>query len=432
MTLFLIETAAIGVAVAAFMATAHFRARDPLHPAFVIGPMLLFLYVGVPLFLIQADGFFGYLTQDQLAFAQAVNLAGVCALGGGILVGARGTCFSAGRPHAEPEPRLAVLAIAIGLVGVGGFIAGILEVGGFENAYGRVYGGGWSDSGYARELYHLTISAILLLFASGEVKRRRWMWLWIALFSIPFVVHGTLGARRGPTFVVLVAVLSGWYFMRGTRPPAWAMLVGGTAVGVLLLLLVSNREKIYVGSSFELSGSPTKYIEPGGGNEFLFGSGAIVTTSQLQSFAWGGRYATVLFIRPIPRSLWPTKYDDATQWFGTNIEVNLGIDSDEFIRVLGWRPTVGAAPGVVADMWIEFAWGGVAVLFLIGLLYGRTWAAAVTSGGRASVMYGALLSLSLYLILQTVEAMLFRSLVIVVPAWLAWRSCGAVHPRTRL
>lgn len=427
MMLFLIETGAIVVAVVGTMATAYVRARDPLHPAFVLGPMLLFLYVGVPLYLLQGDGFFGYLTDEQAVFAQAINLAGVCALCGGILVGGRGVRFAEGACAAATGARVEPIAFFLGAMGLAGFVAGILGVGGFENAYGRGYGGGWSDSGYARELYHLTISAILLLFATGEVGRRGRAWLWIGLFAAPFLIHGTLGARRGPTFVIVVAVVAGSYLMRRTRPALGIVLAGGAALGVLLLVLVSNREHIYIGSDFELSGNPKTYIDAGGGNEFLYGAGAIVATTKLNSFSWGGRYATVLLIRPIPRAFWPTKYEDAARWFGKNIEVNLGIDGDEFIRVLGWRPTIGAAPGIIADMWIEFAWGGLAVLFLIGFAYGRTWRAAVMSASGASLAYAALLCLSLYLVLQTFEAMAFRFLVIVVPAWIALKLVGAAR-----
>ncbi|HUL59764.1 MAG TPA: hypothetical protein VLU43_10835 [Anaeromyxobacteraceae bacterium] len=426
MMLFYAETACIALALLVAVAAEYLRTRDTLHPLLVLGPMLLFLYVLLPAYLDATHGFFGYLSDDHLALAQGVNLLGVLAIVAGVMVGGRGAVYAPRPPQPQPHAaRLTVAALVLGLLGVAGFVAGIVEVGGFTSAYGQRYGGGWSESGYARELYHLTIPALLMLLAAGAGRRSRAAWLWVGLFALPLAVHGALGARRGPLFVVLVTVLAGRYLIRRERPRAWAVLAGGAALGVLLLLLVANRDKIYIGSELDLDASPTEYIEAGGGNEFIYGAGTIVATQETNGFAWGGRYATVFFVRPVPRAVWPSKYEDAARWFGTNIEVNLGIDVNAFSHVLGWRGAIGAAPGVIADMWVEFAWGGVLALFAIGFLYGYVWKRSVESGGLATVVYSCLLCLSLYLVMQTLEAMAFRFLVMVVPAWIAWRLSAA-------
>jgi hypothetical protein len=111
----------------------------------------------------------------------------------------------------------------------------------------------------------------------------------------------------------------------------------------------------------------------------------------------------------------------------------MGVDVDAFTHVLGWRGAFGAAPGIVADMWLEFAWGGLVALFLIGFLYGRAWSRCVKRGGLAVVVYGSLLCLSLYLVMQTLEAMAFRFLIMAVPSWIAWRfAAGARRRRASL
>jgi hypothetical protein len=318
-------------------------------------------------------------------------------------------------------PRLGRAAVVLGIVGVVGFAAGIISVGGFGAAYGTSYGGGWSESGYVRELYHLTIPAILMLLASGEVKRSFSAKLWLVLFALPLLLHGVLGARRGPLFVVLVTMVAGRFLIRNERPRAWMVLGGGALLGMLLLLVVANRNKIYIGSDLNLEMSPTSYMEAGGGNEFIYGAGTVVAVADRDLFTWGGRYATVFFVRPVPRSLWPNKYQDAAVLFGTNIETNLGIDIDVLENVLGWKGAIGAAPGIVSDMWFEFGWGCAVALFLIGYLYGKGWANCVNRGGCSVITYGALLCLSLYLVMQTLEAMAFRYLFMAIPTWFAWR-----------
>lgn len=431
MTEFYLATGVIAAAVSLAIFVALVAIRDSLHPALVLGPMLLFLYVGMPLYLYANEGFFGYLTESQLGFVQMVNMAGVLAIVAGLLAGGRKGVFRPGPMKWDVDgARLARAAVVLGCLGVVGFAWGIFSVGGFRAAYGISYGGGWSESGYLRELFHLTIPAILMLLASGEVKRSFSARLWLVLFALPLLLHGALGARRGPLFVVLVTVLLGRYLIRNERPRAWLVLVGGTLLGILLLLVVANRSRIYIGSDLNLEMSPTSYMETGGGNEFIYGAGTVIAVNERNLFTWGGRYATVFFVRPIPRAIWPNKYQDAAVLFGTNIETNLGIDVDVLENVLGWRGAIGAAPGIVGDMWFEFGWASVVALYLIGFWYGRAWNRCVTLGGVSVLTYGALLCLSLYLIMQTLEAMAFRFLFMVVPTWIAWRRVARAPRRT--
>ena len=222
--------------------------------------------------------------------------------------------------------------------------------------------------------------------------------------------------------MVIVVCVAAWFLVRNARPSGWKVLGGGAALGLLLLFVFANRNQIFIGSSFDLEGSPIEYIQGGReGNEFIYGSGTIIAADVAGRFSWGGRYAQVFFIRPIPRAIWPAKYQVGEEIFGVNIEQNMGVDIDLMTDVVGWRGAVGAAPGIVADMFLEFSWGMVVALFLIGLLYGRAWRACVTRCGRASVTYGMLLCLSLYMVMQTLEAVSFRFLLMEVFMMVAWR-----------
>jgi hypothetical protein len=57
----------------------------------------------------------------------------------------------------------------------------------------------------------------------------------------------------------------------------------------------------------------------------------------------------------------------------------------------------------------------------LGLLYGFVWKRAVTRGGPWTAQYVILSALSIYLIMQTMEAVIFRSLLLSLPCWITWR-----------
>jgi len=425
MTLFFLYTAGIVALVLAAAYSGVRGQRDTLHPGLVIGGMLLFLYAYMPMRLYLENGFFGYITEDQLGFAQLVNLCGVGALVGGVTAGAWGGLFrEADVQLPRRGGRIYAAGLVVGLAGVLGYVIGIVATGGFSEAYGRAYGGGWSESGYVRELFLMTAPAILLILASGQLGHRPLRWWWVVLFGAPLLIQGLLGARRGPTFVVLVTVLAGYYLIRARRPALVTVLAGGSALGLLMLFLVSNRESIYLGSDFRFENEAGKVLDAGAGNEFIYGAGSVVTANEVGQYFWGGRYATVLFVRPIPRSLWPGKYEFAKRTFGADVEVNMGVDYDAMAHVMGWVGAIGAAPGLVADMFMEFSWGMVAVLFLIGYFFGRSWRNSVMRGGIWIVVYGVALSLSVYLVMQTLEAFIFRLLFMLAPVWWAARYAG--------
>jgi hypothetical protein len=72
-------------------------------------------------------------------------------------------------------------------------------------------------------------------------------------------------------------------------------------------------------------------------------------------------------------------------------------------------------------MWLEFWWFSFLVLFLIGWFYGMVWRKAVSRGGLWTISYTLMSALSVYLVMQTLEAMAFRFLFMVAAAWLVWK-----------
>jgi hypothetical protein len=422
-----------GLAVLTLIGLAWVMYRDSFHPVIYIGPMLVFLYSFLPLYLslTQREELRAYLADDDLIYVQILNGLGAICLCTGILLGSGSAPGNrAPRPWLptdEIRRRLAGAAVFLGLIGLAAYVYMLANVGGFGGAYGRAYGGVWADTGYIRDLLYLTITALVLLLAARTGRRlSRVDWAWLLLFASPWLVHGLLGARRGPTFMVLVALFAGWHLMRFRRPPLTTTTVAGLSLGLLLLFLVAHRDQIYLGSEFAFEQDVQSYaFEVDSGNEFIYGAGAILHADAIGEYSWGRRYATVLLVRPIPRVLWPSKYEDAAAVLGApSIETNLGVGTDALHETLGWTGATGAAPGIVADMWIEFWWASPLVLLCIGWCYGRIWSKAVTRGGIWATIYCLMFSLSVFLVMQTLEAMIYRLLLLAVPGLLAWWYAG--------
>jgi len=430
LSFFVFLAVATGGIVLAFIWLAYKRSRDSLHPMMYLGLLLFYLYSYLPINLVRQDAerLQSYLSVQQLDYVQFINLAGAFCICAGVLYGAKKVSFQAAAQQSWVLPpnikrRLKNAAIVCGILGVLGFVYGISQVGGFVAAYGEAYGGGTSASGYTREAILLTLPALIWLMVSQlNQKISPQTWAWIGIFAAPLLMHGLLGARRGPTAMVLIASVVGWYFVRFKRPRLAAVLAGALVLGTLLMFLVANRGNIYLGSDFEFEGTSSYASEVSSGNEFIYGSGVILHADITESYMWGRRYFTIFFIRPIPRFLWPSKYQDASRILGIpDLEVNLGTGGENFIGPLGWAGAIGSAPGIVADMWLEFWWFSFLALFLIGWFYGMVWRKAITRGGLWTISYILMAALSVYMVMQTLEAMAFRFLFMFAAAWLIWK-----------
>jgi hypothetical protein len=212
--------------------------------------------------------------------------------------------------------------------------------------------------------------------------------------------------------------------VRARRPRFGAALLGGLAVGLLLLFLLANRNHIYLGSDFAFTGAGAAHtfeVEPG--NEFVFGAGAALNAKALDNFMWGRRYFVVLFVRPVPRSLWPTKYADAARFL--NIPSLDHVEKDprltDFSSTIGWSGAIGSAPGGIFDLWIEFWWAYLFAVLAIGWGFGLGYRKALSQGGFWMALYALMTALSIYFVMQSLEAFAFRLLLLAAVMWLGWR-----------
>jgi len=400
---------------------AYAGSRDVFHPLIFLSPMLVFLYGWMPMKLDASGGLAGYFQRDQLVFVQFWNALGVlCFVLGCLSVGCRIPRVATPGKQSERVGRTLLWGGTItGMAGLAAWSISIINVGGLREAFSRAYSGGWDDSGYIRDGTLLMYPGFLLVALAIALWRVRISSLaLLALFIAPWIIQAWYTSRRGPTFMIAVVLAMTWYLNRGTRPPLLLTAGAGVLVGLLMLFLVSNRGAIYMGSDSELTTEVTDIVETADtGNEYIYGAGSMLSAEQTRKFFAGKRYLAEVLIRPIPSAVWPNKYED----FGLPELTHNAGTAEGLTETLGWAGADGAAPGFIADLWVEFRWFSMPTLWLLGRLYGRFWRNAQLKGGPWVAQYIVVASLSVYLVMQTMEAVIFRFLLMSLPIWLTWR-----------
>jgi VIT1/CCC1 family predicted Fe2+/Mn2+ transporter len=99
---------------------------------------------------------------------------------------------------------------------------------------------------------------------------------------------------------------------------------------------------------------------------------------------------------------------------------NAGLPTRELANTVGWVGAYGAAPGLVADLWVELWWLGMLALFGVGWIYGRSWRKGIVQGGPWIPCFGVLTALSVYLVMQGLDAMGFRALLMLAGSTAVW------------
>ncbi len=190
-----------------------------------------------------------------------------------------------------------------------------------------------------------------------------------------------------------------------------------------MLFVYSQRRYVYLGSEGEVKTErvldtvvPDR-LSPG--NTYVYSSGSILVAEHFDRYYWGYRYLVTFFVRPIPRQIWPTKYEDmgATWVMGMDESARLA----EMRSVVGFGAEAGAAMFSIADAYLEFSWGMLLFSYLLGLTFSRVWVLHRTQGGQWTIVYSVMLALSVYLATQTFTAFAHRALFICVPTLLIWK-----------
>jgi len=416
LTYLLLLLATILVAVAA-MAAAYRRSRDPLHPLLIACPIVLFVYVAQPWVLQgdrRTDWFVPMADMERVQAIFVCIFAAFCA--GALAASGRARWRAPAEPFRLPPRMSRRLLVAAVVVGVAGLVSWGLLVG-WEGGVGQVYdqphgGDALHPEGWVRETTRLALVGVVLALAASRARRASALAL---LFAAPQLVHAALGTRRGPAFVGAVLLVGGWYVFQGRRPRLWATLAGGAGLGLLILLLLANRYRVYYGSeapiTLDLTDSYAFYANTG--NDYLVAAGLVVAADRTGTFGWGRSYVEQLFLRPIPRSVLPNKYDIIDEKTMT---------SEDIASTLGWEPPPGWSPTLFAHLYTEFSWLAVGVAALLGAAYGWTWRRAVESAALGWLMVQVLMMAGiLHLFAQEVWAMAVPFLLTLAPTWLAMR-----------
>ncbi len=291
--------------------------RDPLHPVPLIGLMFAYMYVLRPLLMLQAENVADYLTQEQVNRGLLVNyfcVSGFCL--GGIL-----SCRKLDKKRLaltmsqKSRDKVHSLGVLLGTIGCVGYILGLLVSGGFSAVYSHAKGHIISSTGYLGELPLLCYPAIMLVMLARRGRTiRRTDWGFAICFAMPQLLHGILGARRGPTFLIVATLFLSWFIASGRRPKVMPLLLSLVLAGSLIFFLISHRDQIYLGSSFDVdvdkvwnTAFPTTASTA---DDVIFGIGLTNISEATGRHYWGSRILVVLLARPIPRQIWPSKYED--------------------------------------------------------------------------------------------------------------------------
>lgn len=414
--------------------------RDPLHPLIYIAPLCVYAYVYKPLSLAHLGVLDAFFENKQLLLVQAVNLIGVAAFCAGAMrhvhqVSRISVPSSVARSNGESwltpavRHRTTEIAWLLGTAAVATYWYMVFSAGGLSAAYARAKGGVTATSGYISEMPMLSLSAIGLLYLAWSGKRITLSKLVLLLLvSSPLIVHGLLGARRGPTFMVLATLSIGGYAVSLRRPKLLTVFVTTFLLGSLLLFLVNNRQRIFLGSTVVerwIAGdepvAPANLKALGNGEDWVFSAGTVLTSRESGTHYWGRRLIANLIIRPIPRQLWPQKYiDTGFDWMDTQEEMG-GMADNQWLLALGWSPPRGAAAGFVADLFLEFSYLSFIACYVFGWLYSYLWRRAVLDRGEWSILYLFAAVLSIYVPTQSVSAWTYRFVFLSVPTMVLWR-----------
>lgn len=438
-------TAATGVVILLLALRSYAGTRDALHPAVLMSPLFVYMYCTWPLTLNRDGDLYQYFSPDQLQYVSLLYLLSISALYLGLLSGHRrslgwtGLSIDVFNLEVDEATRrqIARLAIFLGVIAVGAYLYKIGNVGGFEAAYGRAKGGGRADSGYISESVLFSFPAVVLFAISRKSPNIGAAEIFTALIMMmPHLLQGTLGGRRGPIFLALATLFVAWFIARRTRLKLATAIVGIGICGLAVIFVWSQRQDVYLGSGggVEVERMWEKIVPEGAvstGNTYVAGVATVLMADGSDLSYWGYRYFVTFVIRPIPRQIWPTKYED----MGADWLLRYGDDvrSQRYYNTVGFVPLSGSATGYVADAFLEFSWGVILFSYFLGRVFSAAWRRHTTEGQFWSVLYIVMVILSIYLATQSFSAWAHRLLFIGGMTYVFWRFFikaprGAVRP----
>jgi hypothetical protein len=332
-----------------------------------------------------------------------------------------------------------LLSIALGL-GIWALISygvGIANAGGFVAAYSRAKGGGFSASGYISEGVNLGLASAVM--AALARFRRGWTPESVSVLGlgiVPNLLQGTFGGRRGPLFLAFSALILSWVITRRRTLRLWAFWPGLVAAGLAVAFIASQRQFLHLGSDesvrWDQFTNSVVQDEADEGNNFIYGAGFVTAVRFAGEYTWGRELAVNLLVRPIPKQLWSTKYEDAGATWVTSNYPGLGhLTRGDWMASVGWLPLQGSSAISISDVYGEVGWGTVIVFYLIGRGFAELYWRQRELGGMWQLLHLEALMLSIYLATQSFSAFYHRFLILAIPTVLVWRFVVEPHRSRR-
>jgi hypothetical protein len=411
---------------------AYGRTRDILHPMLFLGPLFVYGAVLDPWMVRHRLSRF-FRSEEDVNLVLLLNLLAVTALVLGTFHVRRSAreanVVLRRRPLQDRERRVLLhIALVLAIWALAAYVYGIANTGGFTEAFSRFKGGASSGSGYINESMNLGLVAAVMVGLSRY--RRGWTGRSVTLLAmglLPNLVQGTFGGRRGPLFLALSCAMIARLITRYRTPTLWTLGLPFAAVLLAVAFVGSQRQHLYLGSDEaevrweDFVGYLTQE-DVNQGNNFIYGAGFVLATRQSGQYTWGHELAVNLFVRPVPRQIWPRKYEDAGATWVTNEYPGLGhLSVREWRSAVGWAPLAGSSAISISDLFGEFGWGAIAAMYMIGRGFAFLHFRRRTRGGVWDLLYIEALILSIYLATQSFSAFYHRFLILAIPTVIFWR-----------
>lgn len=421
------------------------RTGDPLHPAVILSPLFFLGMVLEPAQrLLHPEIVEFFPNYRGVSFAMTVQYIGMAFFFAGML--STVTSIGLGRNSLSlldltlddrKLRKIRTVAWSLACFASFGYWYGIYLNGGFIRSYSTGKGGGLASmSGYLGEAQNLGVVAVVFYAISLQRSGLRFINVIAALLMMsPTLLQATFGGRRGPMFIAGASLFVSYFIAIG-RVPKLKQIVPMLAVLLIGVVFIgSQRENLYFGS--ERGINLPAFLEAlfgaqvQRGDNFVASAGATIAIYEMDDYHWGRRFITTYLVRPIPRELWPTKYDDISNLLYGKPFLEIQNAHYDWIDILGWRPTNGYAVNSIVDQFWEFSWGYVVVLWLFGRGLSFIWYKFRTVGGYWFICYFIVVSLSIYLPTQSFSAFAHRFLYLSLMSYGIWWIIGGPSSQQR-
>ena len=268
------------------------------------------------------------------------------------------------------------------IVGLCLYVVFLHRSGGILHAFSQVHGQAMAWQGNTAYLYDgpwwVLSGVAMMMYASSGFKLALWRKAGFTILIAALLADALLTGSRGVLFSTCGTVFVGSSIAsRRTPRLKWAIAVLAV-LGFAVLMMLGYRNVLNLGQgrqqtptlgqalNFTTSISPSDIAHGTTGLEFIYHGAVLTTVDQTHKYNFGLNWIYFLVINPIPRLFWPGKHYPESP----------GITIDDIRETTGLNIATGSAPGIVADLYMEFGLVEAIFLYWFGKLSRRLFGAA--------------------------------------------------------